>query len=356
MPESQLDMFPDIQVGFVSEKDADGERREQAYQVLPLGMGQLLNATTSGTGTQAGAGLVPQATLFQPQVEGLDQFNGPMEMAMYFNYKVTPGDINPMKWLQFTARSKSATRGENVAKTVTDPTTAEIEIGCKNIAWDGEINQEALMRNYINNFYGAYNDQAGAEFSAEVSHQLTKGDGSNNNIKGLVPLINETTAVPTATVPNNPVHSLAINQVTLLEMKRLISVGLRRPPLVFMARDTIIWEFLINQLYATAPGYSLPLDQSVANDATGTHGKLWGIWLQANEDIDDDPDTANSTIAIVFSGKSICVRTTGRTNTMNVWDEMARDVISTYIRGWYGLQIVKPQVAKNFTVGRLRTT
>lgn len=355
VPEEQMDMFPDIHIGFVSEADADGEREEQSYQALAIPDGKFLSAVASGTGAAAGPSLVPQATLFQPQVEGLDQFNGPMEMAMWWNLKVTPGDINPMKWLQFTARSRGEGRAENTAKNVTDPTTAEIEVGCKKLAWDGEITKEALMRNYVNDFFGAYNEQALADFKDLSSEQLTKGDGTGNNLTGLVTLVDAVTNVPDYSVTAAAVDALAINQVTLLELKRLIPPGLRREPLIFMARDTIIWELLINQLNATAPGYSLPLDTSMANDGMGYHGSMWSIHLQANEAIDADTATANNTIGLVVAGKSICVRTTGTTNTLNIWDEMSRDVISVYIRAWLGIQIVKPQVARNFTVGRLRT-
>ena len=354
VPEEQMDMFPDISIGFVSEEDADGERTEKSYQALALPDGKFLSATTSGTGAAAGAGLVPQGTLFQPQVQGLDQFNGPMEMAGYFNYKVTPGDINPMKWLRFTARGAVSDRAENVPKSVTDHTTDEIEVGCTKVAWDGEITKEALMRNYVNDFFGAYNETALNEFKAESSSLLTKGSGTGTEPLGIVTAIDAIGSVPTHSIPRAAtVGALTLNQVTLLEMKRLLSVGLRRAPIIFMARDAIIWEMLINQLNATAPGYSLPLENGGANDGMGYHGRMWGLELQTNEDIDDDINVAGSTIAIVLAGKDICVRTTGTTNTMNVWDEMARDVISVYIRAWIGLQIIKPQVARNFSVGRM---
>ena len=359
IPEDHMDMFPEVSIGFVSDKDADGEREEKSYQALALPMSKFLSATRAGDGSTAGAGLVPEATLFQPQVEGLDQFNGPMEMAMWWDVKVTPGDINPMQWLRFTSRSRGAARAENTAKSVTDPTMDEIDLYVKKLAWDGEITKEALMRNYVNDFFGAYNSQALAEFKALTSEQLTKGTGAGTaaatDIQGLIPQIDAVTNVPDFDVTAAAVDALAINQVTLLELKRLIPPGLRREPLIFMARDTIIWELLINQLNATAPGYSLPLDTSMANDMAGYHGKMWGIHLQANEDIDADTTAANNTIGVILAGKSVCVRMTGTTNTLNPWDEMGRDVISVYIRGWFGCRIIKPQVARNFTVARLRT-
>ena len=349
--EERLELFPSAEIGCAG-KETNGEREEVAYRALPMDMNRLLAAVTTGG---PGAGQIAPGTNFDPVPQMLGAYEGTMNSPRFWDVKVTPGDINDYKILQFTSESSAATRGENVAKSVTDPTTAEVTIGAHKIATDGEFTREALMKNYINNFVEAYEEQGLHEHLTEFNNQLTVGTGTGNNPLGIVTATDAITGVPTHNVTAAAVDAIAINQVTYVSLKALLKPGLRTAPLVAMFPDSLHFRALIAQMSTNAPGFSLGYDMSDADDNMGYLGRLFGLYLQSNEAMEQDPSSAGRTIGLIVSGKKWCTRTTGTTTTFNPYDEMGRDVISVYTRTWADGAFKAPQVTGNFTVGRLRT-
>ena len=347
----RLDMFPESEIGFAGD-ESDGKREEVGYRALSADMNRLINTVTTGG---PGAGAIAPGTNYDPVPQMLGAFEGPMTNPRWWDVKVTPSDINDYRVLQFTSESSAAVRAENTAKSVTDPTTAEVVIGAHKIATDGEFTREALMKNYINSFTEAFEGQLLHEHLTEVSRLLTVGDGTGNNPLGIVTAADAITGVPTHNVTAAAVNAIAINQVTYVELKRLLKPGLRRAPLIAMLPDTLHFRALIAQMSTNAPGFSLGYDMSDANDEMGYLGRLFGLYLQSNEAMSETTGTAGETIGLIVSGKTWCTRTTGTTTTLNPWDEMGRDVVSVYTRTWADGAFKSPQVTGNYTVGRLLT-
>ena len=359
IPAGQLSMFPSHKIGFAAAPDKAGERIEKTYRALAMDLKKFVSTTTTAGPGSPGAGVVPGGITFSPDPEMLGAYTGPMLNPMLWNVRVTPGDISRYRVLQFTRESASKPAAELAPRDTaadTDPTTAEVTVGAKKIKWDGGVSIEVLYDNYLNDLLSAYEEQALHEHKTEISEQLTTGTGVGVNPTGIMTHINAISGVPTLNVANNPVDAIALNQVTILQLKALLKPGLRKQPLVIMMQDALLWRMLISQLNSSAPGFSLPLDTSMADDDNGLHGKMWSTYLQANEGITADPDTAGNTIGCIVSGKSFLVRTTGTSTSMNPYDQEASDIISTYLRTWSDTIFTKPQVTGNFTAGRLVTT
>ena len=359
VPREQLSMFPSHRIGFASAPDKNGERNETSYRALAMDLRKFVNTTQTAAPGSPGAGVVPGGITFSPDPEMLGAFVGPMMNPMLWNLRVTPGDISRYRWLQFTRESESSPAAEAAGRQTganREPTTAEVEVGAKKIKWDGGVTVEVLYDNYLNDLLSAYEEQALHEHKTEISEQLTTGDGTGVNPTGIMTHIDAIPSVDSVSVANAVVDSLAINQVTILQLKALLKPGLRKAPLVVMAQDAVLWRMLIAQLNNTAPGFSLPLDTSMADDDNGLHGKLWNVYLQANERITAATNSAGNTIGCIVSGKSFLVRTTGTTSSLNPYDQEASDIISTYLRTWSDSIFTKPQVAGNRTAGRLVTT
>ena len=357
--ESKLDMFPTHQIGYVGDvkNSRTGARQQVTYSAIQGDVSAIVNATTTGG---VGAGQFPQGTTFVPTPELPRSFTGPMSNPSLFNVKVTPGDINPMKVLQITAESAATHPApENTSDTLnptpSDPTTAEITIGAAKIATNLRFTNEVLMKNYIVGFEEVFGRQGLHQHLKEVDEALTTGTGAGGQAKGILTAADAIANIEGVTVAKAALASWAVDEVTYLELKSLIKPGVRGGRMVFLANDDIHFRAMIRQYRNSAPGYPLMVDMSQADDTNGILGRIFGGWVVSNQTFSNATNTGNSTVGLVLEGDSWCTRTTGTTLVFNYSVGQGRDQIEAYARTYTSGDFTWPQVAGEFSVGRLRT-
>ena len=362
--ESKLDLFPSHQIGFVTQVQnaRDGARTQTTYSALAGDVSAIVNAT--GTGG-IGAGSFPQGTTFVPTPELPRSFVGPMSNSSLFNVKVTPGDINPMKVLQITAESTATTRAienktNDLSPAPSDPTTAEITLDAGKVATNLRFTKEVLMKNYIVGFEEVFGRQGLHQHLKQVNSDQTIGAGTTvggaYQCKGIITAADAIGSIPGHEIDKNPIATFAIDEVTYLELRSLIKPGVRTNNLVYMFPDILHHRAMIRQYRSSSPAYPLMLDERQADSMNGILGRIFGGWAVSNEDISEDTDNATAqTVGLVVEGSSFCVRTTGTTLVFNYSVGQGRDQIEAYARTYVDGDFTWPQVAGEFSVGRLLT-
>ena len=358
---AQLAMFPSHQIGYVGNvENEQGSRKQVTYSAVAGDIGALVNAT--GTGG-VGAGQFPEGTTYVPIPELPRAFTGPMGNAMLWNVKVTPGDINPMKVLQITAESVATHPAVENKQDVynpapTDPTTGEIVIEASKIATNLRFTKEVTMKNYITGFEEVFGRQGLHKHLQAVNEAQTNGTGAGDpkQCKGIITAANAIAGIPDHEIAKAALASFAVDEVTYLELRALIKPGVRGGRMVYMAPDILHHRAMIRQYRNSAPGYPLMLDMSRADDANGILGRIFNGWVVSNEDMNENTDNATAlTVGLVLEGDTFCVRTTGTTMVFNSIARQGLDQIECYVRTYVDGDFTTPQVAGEYSAGRLRT-
>ena len=342
----------------------DGEGvpiNNQVYASVPGSIESIVNATGAGA---AGAGNIPEGTHYVPVPEMLRFSNTAMLDPQFVDLRVTPGDLNPMKILQITVESGATNPAAedrtavNAAPEIadTEPTTAEVTLTPVKVATNMSITREATMKNYIVGVEEVFGEQGYHQHLLEVNEGLTTGTGAGGQMLGIQTAINAVAGVPTHSIaPSANVAGLAIDGTTYLAVKALLKPGLRGSNMVYMFPDAIHHRAIIAQYSTNAPGFSALFDMNSADDARSVLGRIWGGWLVSNEDVNETTTTGN-TIGLYYNRDSYCVRTLGTTMSFNFSIYENRDRIGVFLRTYANGVIKWPQVANNYSVGRLATT